>query len=284
MMMTSSNIQVLALGAGVQSSALLLMSCKGLLPKIDIAIFSDVGWEPPDVYTHLEWLTNEAAKHDIPVVTVSNGNLRDDYLAGIQEGGPRFSSIPFFTKSKEGKGGMAPRHCTTDYKVKPLERYQRRELMGLKPRQHAPKEPVIDLWMGITSDEITRMRDSKNKWQVHVYPFLQHPFELLSKMWSRLDCINWLNEQYPTRYIPRSACIGCPFHDNSEWQRIKDDPELWKDAVEFDEQIRNPRGLKGEGYLHKSRRPLSEVDLKVEGSVPGQINLFENDCQGMCGL
>ena len=36
-------LNVLSLGAGVQSSTLLLMSCRGVLPKLDAAIFADTG-------------------------------------------------------------------------------------------------------------------------------------------------------------------------------------------------------------------------------------------------
>src|SRR5690606_37800588 len=54
-------LKVLLLGAGVQSTTVLLMSCRGLLPKLDAAVFADTQWEPSEVYEHLEWLTGEAA-------------------------------------------------------------------------------------------------------------------------------------------------------------------------------------------------------------------------------
>ena len=50
-------LRVLALGAGVQSSYLLLASCAGELPRLDCAIFADTMNEPDAVYTHLDWLT-----------------------------------------------------------------------------------------------------------------------------------------------------------------------------------------------------------------------------------
>ena len=51
---------VLSLGAGVQSSTLLLMSCLGELPKLDCAVFADTGWETKATYRHLEWLIEYA--------------------------------------------------------------------------------------------------------------------------------------------------------------------------------------------------------------------------------
>lgn len=39
-------LKVLSLGAGVQSTTVLLMSWAGELPPLDCAIFADTGWEP----------------------------------------------------------------------------------------------------------------------------------------------------------------------------------------------------------------------------------------------
>src|SRR5271170_6914244 len=48
----------LSLGAGVQSTAMLIMSALGLqgCPKADVAIFADTGDEPAWLYDHLETL------------------------------------------------------------------------------------------------------------------------------------------------------------------------------------------------------------------------------------
>tara|TARA_R100000458_G_C8261203_1_gene236688 strand:- start:877 stop:1719 length:843 start_codon:yes stop_codon:yes gene_type:complete len=277
--------RVLSLGAGVQSTALLLLSVRGELPKLDCAIFSDVGWEPPEVYSHLEWLKEEAATAGIPVVTVQNGNLRSDYLEGIQPGGPRFASLPVFTLSPEGKKGMVRRMCTSEYKIIPVERYIRREILGIAPRKHAPKYLVVEQWMGISVDEASRMKNSMAKWKVHVFPFCQYPaeYDYLGKSWRRSDCVEWLQENYPDRSVPRSACVGCPYHSNEEWLRIKQDPEQWADAVEFDAKIRKQRGLEGEAFLHRSCVPLDQVDLTPDTSK-GQLPLWNDECDGMCGV
>ncbi|NBW19669.1 MAG: hypothetical protein EBR82_68020 [Caulobacteraceae bacterium] len=47
---------ILNLGAGVQSTALYLMSLDGEVQKFDAAIFADTQEEPEDVYRHLEWM------------------------------------------------------------------------------------------------------------------------------------------------------------------------------------------------------------------------------------
>ncbi|WSA82652.1 hypothetical protein OG930_06905 [Streptomyces sp. NBC_01799] len=51
--MSAPTLKVLSLGAGVQSTCLLLMAAEGHLPGLDVAIFADTGWEPRAVYDHL---------------------------------------------------------------------------------------------------------------------------------------------------------------------------------------------------------------------------------------
>lgn len=77
-------LRVLSLGAGVQSSTLLLMSELGELPRLDAAIFADTGAEPSYVYAWLEWLM---AQVTIPVYRVATGTLDADVLASLGDGG-----------------------------------------------------------------------------------------------------------------------------------------------------------------------------------------------------
>jgi hypothetical protein len=276
--------KVISLGAGVQSSTLFLLSCKGILPKADIAIFSDTGWEPPEVYEHLERLKEEGRKAGIPVVTVEKGNIKDEYLSAM-ESGAAFAAIPVYSKDKSGKVSIGRRQCTREYKITPIDKYLRYEVLGLRPRQHAPKDPVIELWIGISMDEIQRIKDPWNKWQTNVYPLCQWPpkKQYLEKSWTRNDCKIWLEKNYPEWKVPRSACIGCPFHNDHEWREIKKDPALWKEAVEFDKAIRVARKKEYTQFLHPSCMPLDEVDLSTDEDR-GQMNLWDNECEGMCGL
>ena len=283
-------IKVLSFGAGVQSTALLLMSCKGILPKLDYAVFADVGWEPQKVYDHLEWCKVEAAKHGIPVHTVraSKGGLRQDVIDNITlEDGSGFTAMPVFTIGTSGTTGMGRRQCTNEYKIQPVQKFLRREVLGLKHRQRAPKEAKIEQWMGISFDEATRAKPSRDKWMVNVFPFLSWGCDYLDgKNWRRYQIIKWLEDNYPEIEVPRSACIGCPFHSNEEWRKIKESPEEWKDAVEFDEAIRTDKRT-GKTvslqFLHRSGKPLSEVDLRSD-EEKGQSSLWDNECTGMCGM
>ena len=274
-------LNILSLGAGVQSTTVLLMSCIGQLPKMDAAIFADVGWEPKEVYRHLAWLTEFAAMHGIKIIQVKHGDLRADALVSQVRGrstqGRRWASMPMYTKDKAGNIGMIRRQCTGEYKIFPIQK-KIRELIGLKPKQRGPKEIAVRQYFGISWDEIGRMRDPEKKWIENVYP-------LIDMRMTRQSCLDWLEKNgFPL--APRSACIGCPFHSDAEWQKIKDDPEQWLDAVEFDEQIGNCGGMRGQMFLHRSCKPLKEIDFRSRDVRGGQPQLtFENsECTGMCGV
>ena len=274
---------ILSLGAGVQSSTVLLMSCVGELPKLDACVFADTGWEPKSVYKQLEWLTEFAKGHGIPVDIVSAGNIRDDALIsqvrGVHKDGNRAVSMPYFTLGPDGEKGIIRRQCTNEYKIRPIEKWTRQTIMGLKPRQRAPKELTIMQWFGISFEEFERMRESQHKWCEHYYP-------LVERRMTRQDCFAWLEEHGFPR-APRSACIGCPFHNNMEWRHLKkESPDEFQDAVEFDKLIRKTGG-EGDVFIHNHRIPLDEVDFSTDVDH-GQQLLFESgmidECQGMCGM
>ncbi len=273
-------LRVISLGAGVQSSAMFLMACHGeLTPKPDAAIFADTQWEPKEVYRWLAELARIGATRGIPIIQASRGNLRRDMLdatvRGIQRQGQRAASMPLYTSTGDGREGMIRRQCTREYKVEVVEREVRR-LLGLKPRQ-AAKPDSAQFWLGISADEAGRMRESRSRWYSNHYPLI---FDCEPAM-RRRDCMEWLTTHgYP---VPRkSACLGCPYHSNAEWRAIKENPEEWANVIEFDEGIRNRGGHRGQLYLHRSCKPLAEVDLST-AEERGQLNWI-NECEGMCGV
>ena len=284
---TARPLEILSLGAGVQSSTLLLMSCSGLLPKLDVAIFADTGWEPPAIYENLEWLRQEAAAHGIPVMTVGQGRLRDDALVSRVRGrkvdGQRWASMPLYVLGPSGERGMIRRQCTKEYKIVPIRRFIKTKLLGLTNKARFPKEVVVNHWFGISADEAQRSRTSSDRWAMNVYPLLGIPTDLLPKPYSRRMCLDWLDREYPGRKFPRSACVGCPFHSNAEWREIARDPVLWADATEFDRAIRRCGGLRGEAFLHPSLKPLSGLNLRTDVDN-GQGLLWNEECSGHCGV
>lgn len=268
-----NEINVLSLGAGVQSTTLLLMACHGeLLPKPDYVVFADTGWEPKAVYKHVEWLRKEAAKHGIWITVTAAGNIKEETLTGAINQS-RTANMPFYVKQKDGTSGIVPRGCTQEYKINAINR-KVRELLDYKPKQRM-KHKIIK-WMGISTDEIERVKRGQHAWEELRYP-------LIEKMINRLDCMNWLTRKgYPVP--PKSSCIGCPFHNDHKWLEMKrDHPDEWREAVEFERTLHKHglRAMRGRVYLHKSCVPLDEVDLNEDQL---EMDLFGNECTGHCGV
>jgi hypothetical protein len=265
-------LNIISLGAGVQSSTMALMAAKGEIgPMPDYAIFADTQWEPKHVYTWLDWLEKQLP---FPVKRVTKGSLREDAIRNQNSTGGRFASIPWHITMPDGKGAMGRRQCTAEYKIGPLIKEQRR-LLGYAPRKRIPPNSC-NVWIGISTDEASRMKPSREKWSVNRWPLIELGM-------SRHDCLRWMEKNgYPTP--PKSSCIGCPFHSDTEWRLIKADEESWKDAVEIDKIIRHPaRGMRGAQFMHRSRVPLDEVDFSTAEDM-GQIDMFNMECEGMCGV
>lgn len=269
-------MRVISLGAGVQSTTVLLLANHGELPgaPVDYAIFADTGWEPAAVYEHLAWLERVS---EIPVLRVSKGDLRSDALDATR----RFAAMPVFVFNEAGGEGQVRRQCTREYKIAAIHA-KLRELLGVGPRARIAPGTVESL-LGISLDEVERMSPSRERWVTVRWP-------LVEMRMTRHDCVNWLARHgYPTP--PKSACIGCPFHGNATWRDMKlNRPEEWADAVDFDERLREvpPRpGERGEisshRYLHRKRIPLREVDLSTAADA-GQGDLFAEECSGTCGV
>jgi len=269
----SKALVVISLGAGVQSSTMALMAAKGELPKPDCAIFADTGNEPKAVYTYLDFLKKILP---YPIYKVSKGNIIDDMIGSI-DNGTRFPTAPFFTQAEiTGKKGMLRRQCTADYKIIPIKK-KIRELCNVGYKKHFPKDQYVEQWIGISTDEIGRMKPSRDK-----YILNRHP--LIEANMSRQDCINYLNKNK----IPlpeKSACIICPFHNDAYWHFMKTErPIEFNEAVDFDKKVRTgSRKIRDKLYLHRSCKPLDEIEFDKKENDK-QLDMFNNECEGMCGV
>lgn len=257
-------LEILNLGGGRQSTTLALMSVAGELPKLKCAIFADTGWEPAAVYTHLDWLT-EYCKPFFPIHRVAKGNIRDDLLA---QGAKRYMSMPQFVLNNDGTTGMVRRQCTGDYKIDPIERFIKQEILGLTPKRRLPTSPLMRQWFGISWDEWQRMKTTDAKWKVHYYPLCERRITVHG-------CIEWLKSRGFT-VPPKSACIGCPYHGDSTWRTMKaESPSDFEEACQVDEAMRHKAGMNGQLFIHRSCKPLREVDFRNDFDK-GQLPLFSD--------
>jgi hypothetical protein len=254
-------MKILSLGAGVQSTALLVMILEGAVDA-DAAVFADTGWEPRAVYDHLDALKKMADAAAFPIHIVSAGHSIREVGGDWQSGRP-----PLFLLGDRG-AGMLRRQCTTVYKVQPVRR-KIREIMREAGVDH------VDQLLGISIDEIQRMRTSDVQYITNVYP-------LIDAGMRRSDCLEYLRDR--GLQAPRSACIGCPYHSDAEWRRLRDEsPDEFADAIAYEREIQaDGLGLDAVPFLHRSRVTLDRVDLSTLEDR-GQLT-FDDECEGMCGV
>ena len=280
------DLNIISLGAGVQSSMMALAFSRGEFEvkpggsgKIDFAIFADTQNEGDGTYKWLDYLEKQLT---FPGIRVTWGNLQEDVENYIDNGVyKRGASIPFFLVGLDGKKGLANRRCTSTYKIEQIEQGIRREY-GLKKGQRWPKGMVVNQYLGISYDEIFRMKTfEKASYRFH-YP-------LVEKKITRMDCFKWMEErQYPKP--AKSACVYCPYHDNKFWKEMRDErPKEWKQCVDFDKKVRNAGPALGlsrakELYIHSQRIPLDQVDLDKGSDQPDLFGDMADECEGMCGV
>ena len=263
-------MNILSLGAGVQSSTLALMAAHGEIgPMPDAAIFADTSAEPKGVYDWLDWLET---KLPFPVHRVMHKEGLTREIERSLQRGKIGASPPWFSLSN-GVSTPMRRACTNEYKVGPVQK-KVRELSGAK-RGEKDKAYV---WIGISLDEADRMKPSR-------FPHYQNRFPLLERTMTREGCLHWMRKHgYPRP--SKSSCVYCPYHNNEHWRDLKlNDAPGFAEAVRVDELIRN--GVRDNGkpamYAHRSLVPLADIDFRNAADV-GQVDMFGNECEGMCGV
>jgi hypothetical protein len=278
---------VLNLGAGVQSTTLYLMFMRGLIkPQLDAAIFADTQDEPREVYRHLDWLESLGGPR---IIRTTIGKLSDDLIRGINSTGQRWISIPAFTSNElTAEEGRLRRQCSKEYKIIPIQKAIRREILGLMPGKQVPRGILVHQYMGISLDESGRaMRIQKAKRP----KYLKVHFPLIELLMARQHCLERLFEFGVPHPVPKSACKYCPFHDDLEWSHIQKIPDEWADAVAVDEALRSSAVTKNRKrkntqpmYLHRSLQPLVQIKFDATPKPKQSWIGFARECMGVCGV
>lgn len=241
---------------------------KKLIKPIDFAVFADTKHETDDTYKHLEFLQKNCS---FPIKIVSAGDLLENTFT-------KTIDIPFHIKDN-GKGAIIRRQCTNLYKIQPV--YQEiRKALNLKKGERRKEGTKVQLLMGISLDEIIRMKTNPIKWLENTYP-------LIDMRIRRKDCIEWLkNNNFDVP--PRSACWFCPYNSKGRWIDLKKNyPQYFQKAVELDERIRNFKGKyntigqTAELFVASRKEPLKDIDF--ESKHKNQMS-FLDECDGVCGV
>ena len=243
-------------GGGTQSVAIAWLIKDERLPKPDVIVMADTGnevsytWQYTEQYVKplLEAMGLELhiAPHDLATVDLygKNGDLL----------------IPAYTAT-----GKLPTYCSSEWKKYVVRRFLRNQ---------GVKECIT--WIGISLDEIGRLKPSDVAWQKYHWPLC---FDVPM---TRAECREYVERKgWPTP--PRSRCKRCPHQQDSEWLELQENyPEDFKQAVMEDKTIR-ARDPQQAIFLHRSRKPLDQVIFKREPEKPdGLFGPIDGCDSGFC--
>ncbi|WP_252013251.1 hypothetical protein [Vibrio sp. SCSIO 43140] len=255
----SERINVFSSGGGTQSNAMIVLISQGVLPKPDLVVMSDTEREMTDVFTyqkeHIEPLCRRIGLEYLIVQKSDYTNHDITDFKGNNVLPPVFTE--WNGRDTNGLCGKQPGYCSDKWK---------KEVVRRVCNERFPKSQ-FDMWLGITTDEIRRVKATIGKWQ-NRYP-------LIELRLSRADAIRVVEKAgLPTP--PRSACWMCPNRHDLEWADMKQNaPNDFSKAVLFERELQKDYPHL---WLHKSGKPIDEVVFS-----DGQIDMFSNFCDsGMC--
>jgi len=223
-------LEVLSLGGGVQSSALLLMCIDGKFEHPDVVIFSDTGSEMPTTYSTVNYLKNQCEQHKIPFHTVGSNFGKDAKVPG------KWNLHEYYLEM-----GLLPMvgnpRCTFNFKIYPVRR-KVREILEDDPRG-VRGDILCRMWIGITTDERKRSEHPSDLiWAKNRFPLLE--MEL-----SRQNCVDYIAKNWSHLEIQKSGCFMCMYQTSKSWARLRrDHPEKFAIAMQMEKKAREVNGIK----------------------------------------
>lgn len=249
--MSDDRTQIWSCGGGVQSTALAVMILRGEIPAPDLALIVDTTRERSSTWSYLERYTAPALRE--AGVTLERVSAADYANTDIFEGAARRLLLPAYTSDTSERGGKLTNQCSSRWKRRVAQRWARAQ--GVKRAA---------VWIGISTDEMTRRRLSTEKWWVFRYP-------LIDTRISRAECYAKIRRHgWPEP--PKSSCWMCPHMKPAEWRGLSADD--WASALALDEEMRR---TKPNAYLTRDMLPLAEIDFD-EAQQP----LFAECDSGWC--
>lgn len=264
-------MKILSCGAGMQSTALALMSCENKLlledkfnfpnaeyhpqvPIYDAILFCDLGEEPKWVYKQVYFIKSACEWAGIPFYIIES-NLHSHYTENF--GNSRVVSIPFWNVDENGKKGKMLRNCTLEFKIYVMEKFVRYELLGYRKFQRVKPQDLKahEMHLGFSKEEEKRCKENPHQMFVNKFPLCEmnlerkHNYAYIKDVWG-LE-------------TKASACTFCPFHRNYFFKYIKrNDPESYDNVIKFDELLETGQPntkIRSKLYISRSRKRIKDL-------------------------
>lgn len=245
--------QVWASGGGVQSAGIAALICQGKL-RPDLCVIVDTEREQSTTWEYMDEVIQPAlAKAGVKLHRVRKSEFEHRDMYGGKDNNTLL--VPAFT-TQSGDVGKLSNYCSSYWKREVVKRWV-----------NAQGVTAVDMWLGISVDEMGRIQAERSAKWANRYPLIE------SRM-NRGDCVALVAAMgWPP--APRSSCYHCPNHTQQEWREIRLRPADWKAAIQVDKDM---RARDPEVFLHHDCVPLEEVNLDDSNGV-----LFEHGCaSGHC--
>lgn len=260
-------------GGGTQSIALVLLVKEGKLPKPEIIVMADTAYEKSRTWEyheqHVQPILDELG---IPFVVAPHSLATVD-LWGGKDG--QTLLIPAFTTldQRPGEWGKLPTFCSGEWKEAVF--FRQLKALGYGP---GTEQPRVQVWMGMSRDEIHRLKYSRRKWAEYKYPLVADiPLH-------RAQCKELLRRHGLPQTIS-SECWMCPNQQKIEWQVMQEEsPKDYEKAGKLERRIRmrDPHVWFSE-YGAMKRLCLDEI-VWAEVSDEGLMFKAEGCVSGMCNI
>jgi hypothetical protein len=234
-------------GGGTQSAAIAALIIQGKLPKPQFAAIADTERERESTWKYVdEVIVPAMAKigvefHRIPKSAFMTEDEPDVFTNWGQPG----VLIPAFKLNQHQPASRVDGFCSSRWKRRVMQRWLRSK--GVTR---------IDVWLGMSVDEMRRVRVSGENWYQHKYPLI---FDVPMR---RGECIRLVTDEMGWPEPPRSACWMCPNRGDDDWRDMKANwPVDFAKAVQFEKEMQVQRP---DFYLHRSCKPLGEVDFSTQ--------------------
>lgn len=245
---------VWSFGGGTQSAAIAVMVLRGILPKPDLIVMADTSREVTETWEYLERIIRPAlSKIDREVHIVPHTYAYWDIVKGKKGD----ILLPAFTR-QNGRVGKLPTFCSNEWKRRPIQRWL---------KEHGVDD--CDVWLGMSTDEMERMKVSDLAWYRHSYPLVEMvPMH-------RHECVAVV-EQYDWPMPPKSRCWMCPNMSPHSWRKLKNEyPTDFAKAVALEKEIQI---VDPDIYLHELGIPLEQAVDQTNR----QSSMFDGCDSGYC--
>lgn len=199
--------KILSLGGGVQSTAMFYLGLSGVMERPDFVVFADTGSEQ---------------KHTLDTVENIQRICREESIGFRRVTSEHYPIHEYYI----GKG-LVPQiknvQCTDRFKIRPINKFVREIADESKPK------PWVEMWLGITTDEIHRMRENPRK-------YVKNRFPLIEMGWTRNQCEAYLRREHPELVVEKSGCWHCHYQSAHKWAKLaRESPELFQISRKMEE-------------------------------------------------